>query len=77
MKDGDPITVLNPLSPSRYQIVRAEVRHTPTDHPWAWTANTTGSGWIRPLAPAGEGTLWARGHGDDVAAALLLTGSVQ
>lgn len=38
---------------------------------------TDGSGVVRTLFEGDEGRIWARGHGDDVAAVLLLTRSAR
>ena len=69
MKEGDPVTALYPARGGiRFERARATVSG---GRLWA----QTDKGWVRPLDAESEGIRWARGHGDDVLAALLLVRS--
>lgn len=69
MKEGDPVTALYPVR-GRIQFEHARATYA-CGRLWA----QTDKGWVRPLDAESEGIRWARGHGDDVLAALLLTRS--
>lgn len=79
MKIGDPITVVL-LAPDLYELIDARVVHrlkygATTPNSWEWqtvglTEQRSGIVYDR-----NENIDWARGHGDDVRAVLLLSRS--
>lgn len=74
LQPGDPITFRDTLG-----VFSLHVDLSPLLNPLAtWNAiDKTTNVIIGQLWAETEGTRWARGHGADIAAALLLTGSAQ
>jgi hypothetical protein len=63
---------------ARTTIVAADANRGTFGHgAFGWAAYSTSGEFLRHLLPAEEGLAWARGWGDDVAAALLLARSAR